>query len=541
MTMNHFGISKQKKPDFRNRFFKHINIGFLIIMFLFFSVFSFYSKITEILFEKEKIDVFREDLTEIWFYFRAFDKDLSKFIITLDKISKWYAKWENIFVTREKELDYCLDYIKNNKDYLKKLWFSNYSELIDLISDLRWNKSELFNLLWKEKAYNYLVVLQNTNEKRPNWWFFWSFAFISIKWWHITNLEIIDSYYPDFVAYNTRIIAPERTKSFLPDRKIWFIAANKFWFTDIDGSNIKKLYEMMFNQNYQLWKLQKTVDPSLYEKLINQDIKWVIFIRSDLIEQIMPTITKKLRERQFVNASIDLIRKEYRSNKKEIYIKETKDFFDKNKVSLFKNAINKFSEIKDNQFLNIYVANTSEKFQNILQSHNLINTFSNKKIYFRDTNVSYNKVDNFVIKNIQIKNQSWKTVVDQTNDIVDISKLWSWIYNISVFYTLNVPEYYAKYIQSLEKKYWIALTARETAILALQPWFYEEPIYGMVKKRRETKSTVYFPPNVQIQNVEWELYYHENFQAPFANGLFYQMWIDTNNTTKSMQIQIEIK
>ena len=120
----------------------------------------------------------------------------------------------------------------------------------------------------------------------------------------------------------------------------------------------------------------------------------------------MPTITKKIRERQFVNASIDLIRKDYRSNKKEIYIKETKDFFDKNKVSIFKNTINKFAEIKDKQFLNIYVANTSEKFQNILQSHNLINTFSNKKIYFRDTNVSYNKVDNFVIKNIQIKDQS---------------------------------------------------------------------------------------------------------------------------------------
>jgi len=32
---------------------------------LFFSIFSFYSKITEILFEKEKIDVFKEDLTEI--------------------------------------------------------------------------------------------------------------------------------------------------------------------------------------------------------------------------------------------------------------------------------------------------------------------------------------------------------------------------------------------------------------------------------------------------------------------------------------------
>jgi hypothetical protein len=68
----------------------------------------------------------------------------------------------------------------------------------------------------------------------------------------------------------------------------------------------------------------------------------------------MPTITKKLRERQFVNASIDIIRKEYRSNKKEIYIKEIKDFFNKNKLNLFKNTIDKFSIIENNQFLNIY-------------------------------------------------------------------------------------------------------------------------------------------------------------------------------------------
>lgn len=119
----------------------------------------------------------------------------------------------------------------------------------------------------------------------------------------------------------------------------------------------------------------------------------------------MPSITKKIRERQFVNASIDLIRKDYRSNKKEIYIKETKDFFEKNKFDIFKNTINKFADIKDNQFLNIYISNTSDKFQNILKDNNLINTFSEKKAYFRDTNVSFNKVDNFVIKNIQIKNQ----------------------------------------------------------------------------------------------------------------------------------------
>jgi len=32
-----------------------------------------------------------------------------------------------------------------------------------------WNyKDEIFTLLGKDKPFNYLVILQNTNEKRPN-------------------------------------------------------------------------------------------------------------------------------------------------------------------------------------------------------------------------------------------------------------------------------------------------------------------------------------------------------------------------------------
>ncbi|MEI8252176.1 MAG: hypothetical protein WCG25_00105 [bacterium] len=57
----------------------------------------------------------------------------------------------------------------------------------------------------------------------------------------------------------------------------------------------------------------------------------MIFVRSDLIEKLIPGIKQKIRERQFLNASVDLIRKEVRGNKKEVYIKEVKDFFDKNK------------------------------------------------------------------------------------------------------------------------------------------------------------------------------------------------------------------
>jgi hypothetical protein len=148
---------------------------------------------------------------------------------------------------------------------------------------------------------------------------------------HIENLEIVDAYYPDFIAYKTRITAPDRTSTFLPDRKIGFIAGNKFGFTDIDGQNLKQLYEKMFNKDYDMKKVQQTMEPDLYNKLLHKNIKGVIFIRSDLIEKTIPGFQKKIRERQFVNASIDILRGEIKGNKKEKYIAEVKQFFADNK------------------------------------------------------------------------------------------------------------------------------------------------------------------------------------------------------------------
>jgi len=86
----------------------------------------------------------------------------------LDDIIHSYNKGENIFVTKEKEIDYCRDYIDKNKEYLKKIGFSNYDKLINFLSDLKTYQKEFFNLLGKDQPFNYLIILQNTNEKRPN-------------------------------------------------------------------------------------------------------------------------------------------------------------------------------------------------------------------------------------------------------------------------------------------------------------------------------------------------------------------------------------
>jgi hypothetical protein len=238
-------------------------------------------------------------------------------------------------------------------------------------------------------------------------------------------MEIVDSYYPDFIAYRTRIMAPDRTAPFLPDRKIGFIAGNKFGFTDIDGKNLKDLYELMFGKTYEMRKVQQTMQPDLYNKLLNQDIKGVIFVRSDLLEKILPNFKQKIRERQFLNASVDLIRKEQRGNKKELYIKEIKQYFNDHKMNILKSVINKFDSIANNQYLTMYFSNVSQEFYGLLAKNKLFNIFSPKNIYFRDMNASYNKVDGFIRKKIQIADAKNDMIIETENDIIPVEKLGS--------------------------------------------------------------------------------------------------------------------
>lgn len=200
-------------------------------------------------------------------------------------------------------------------------------------------------------------------------------------------------------------MAPEWTAPFLPDRKIGFIAGNKFGFSDIDGKNLKDLYELMFNKTFEMWKVQQTMQPDLYEKLLHQNIKGVIFIRSDLLENFFTNFKQKERERQFLNASVDLIRKEIRGNKKELYIKEIKEYFNNQKSNIIKNVVNRFDEIANRQYITMYLSNVSTGINMILNKHNLTNIFDSNYIYLRDTNVSYNKIDGFITKHVQINDE----------------------------------------------------------------------------------------------------------------------------------------
>ncbi len=530
-------ISKPVIHD-RKYYSKFIQASFVFAITFCFIVFSLYQSLTDIIFGKNKIDVFTQDLPQIALYFYTIDPQFSNFLIELDDIVQAYVKGENIMQTKTKQIEETWDYIKNNKEYIKNLWYDEYDTLLDFIADGWKYKDEVFALLGNKEAQNYLVLLQNSNEKRPNGWFFWSFAFITVQQGFIKDLKIVDAYYPDFIAYKTWLTAPDWSKPFLPERKIWFIAANKFGFTDLDGKNIKDLYELMFNKTFDMKKVKETMSPDMYNTLLHKNIKGVIFIQTDLLEFLIPWFKKEIRERQFVNASIDLIRGEIRGNKKEKYIDEVNKYFRENQNTIIKNLINKFPEVLANNLIHIYLSNASEKLNWLLQKRELTNIYNPSFIYARDTNNSFNKVDEFVQKQILIIDKNNDVVIDSTIDKVKIDSLTPGSYTMKVIYTLDVPSSYNEFIKQLEKKYEIQLTDRELWILALKP---NTSADTNQTRRRQSRSTIYFPPHANILNTQGDTLEQRYFQSPFANGLYYLIRINENHTSKTLTIQFSIK
>jgi hypothetical protein len=465
------------------------------------------------------------------------DKEFSQFLINLHNIIESYVQWENILHEKEQEIASARKYIYENKNYLAWLWFENYTTIMEFLADSWKYKDELFILLGKDTPQNYLIILQNSNEKRPNGWFFWSFAFVQVYQWRIQHLEIIDSYLPDFIGYKVWLEPPIWSQTFLPEKRVAFVAANWFGFTPIDGSNIKKLYEDVFGWNYDQERVSSMIDSDIFSLLVDKHIKWVIFIETKLLESIMPSITQKLRERQFVNAAIDIIRWESRSNKKEIYIAEVNKFFKENTLTISKHIINNFSNVIDQRSINIFLSNVSDQFYGLIQKRHLSNNYNSNHIYARDINDSYNKIDGFIQKNIQIVDDNGRIVSESDSDIIAIDELNNGRYTMFISYNLTIPNFYRDVIKSFEKKYDIELGNREKIILWLMPNVWITPEWWL---RYRTRSVVYFPMYVTIPHWQDIGFRSEFFTAPFARGWYYNMRIRDGETRKTVSIDFTI-
>lgn len=520
MTEKQFSIGKIQK---KKKWISFIQFFVYSLVFLFlFRGFSLYTSITNILFGGSPLDIFTKDLQTLSIYFLPIDKEVSHELYTLDWIVQSYMNWENIFKTKKPEIEEVRYYVINNQNHLSSLWFQRYETLMSFLSDLYDHREEVYALLWENYSYNYLIPLQNGNEKRPNGWFFGSFAFVTLSWWHIENLEIIDSYLADYIAPKSRINLPARYTQYFWEKQVWFVAGNKFWFTDMDWKNLKVLYEKAFNNDYEMDKVKEMYSGEQRKLLHDKYIKWVIFLDSNLLEELLPGFSDKMREWQFINASIDIIRGEVRGNKKELYIAEVLDYFFKNSTTIAKNLINNRDDVLNKRYIQIYLSDmfVSKEFRNMLRKNGLNTAFEWWKIYARDVNIANNKSDDFLTKRLKLYSSTWELIVSQQNEILSLTDLPVGEYQLVIDYYFFVPEAYRNFIRWLENKYNIKITPREEWILVINPVSHYD---GDIPRMWREKWMVYYPWNIEITSVEWDVENINYFQSDFAQWLNYTL------------------
>ncbi len=520
MTGKEFGIGQ---PKTKSR--KKPSILFFIYALLFliaFWCFSLYSNVTSILFWWTTLDIFTKDLQTLSIYFLPIDKEVSHELYTLDWVVQSYMQWDNVFKTKKPEIEELWMYIINHKEYLLSLWFERYERLMDFLSDMYDLREEVYDLLWENQPYNYLIPLQNWNEKRPNWWFFGSFAFVTISWWHIQDLEVIDSYLADYIAPTARIPLPARYTNYFWEKSLWFVAWNKFWFTDMDWKNLKTLYEKSFNSEYEMSKVKEMYNWKQWRLLHNKFIKWVIFIDSNLLVELLPGFQDKMREWQFINASVDIIRGEIRSNKKELYISQVLDYFFENAATIAKNLINNRDDVLDKRYIQIYLSDVSvsSEFQKMLRKNGLNTNYNPSNIYAWDVNIANNKSDWFLTKWLKLYSSTWELIKSQQNEVISLSDLPVGEYQLVLDYYFFVPEGYKNFISSLEKKYEISITNREEWILVLSPVNLYD---GNPERLWREKWMFYYPWNMIINSVEWDVTNLQYFQSDFSQWLNYAL------------------
>ncbi len=387
---------------------------------------------------------------------------------------------------------------------LLQKYFPHQAALFHQFSLLR---DDLSSLLGMESPQTYLLVLQNTAEKRPNWGFFGSFALVTLSRGKVTEVTMSDSYHPWYNTPSAKLLWPEWLEQFLPERDIYFVWANKVWFTYHDGPHIKTLYEKSYP---------------------GKTIRWVVFLRTDMFTKLLPGFEQQLRRRQYVNATVDLIRGEERRWKKELYLWSLEEYLNEHRLTLAQQLWTQLPTILEEQQINIYLDNVSGKMHTLLRRSWLTTRFEENHVYFWDSNIVFNKLDRFIEKNIELLDEQDHVIWSWTWDIVHLPELSSGlIYRFVVAYTLAVPEAYHTFIRSMNEEYNIVL------------WQREEHILG-VHHERATRGNVYFSPMFRILSIEWDISSQRTFSTPFSQNAAYETHIGENNQTNTVRIEVQV-
>ena len=153
-------------------------------------------------------------------------------------------------------------------------------------------------------------------------------------------------------------------------------------------------------------------------------------------------------------------------------------------------------------------------------------------MFFRNTNLSTNKSDGFVKKNVQLFDlTSQKILFSTENSVLDLTQLSSWNYMIQIDYDFNIPERYFNFIKKLETKYGITLWEREKFILLMSPLQDQDSYW------RKTRELIYYPPQMTFLSAEGNFKnLRKSSTDHWAQILVYDTQIEKNNTTKQVRL-----
>jgi len=330
------------------------------------------------------------------------------------------------------------------------------------------HQQELWYYLWYDAPKTYLILLQNSAEVRPNGGFYWSFVRIVVASWAIQSATIHDSYEVPFTNSWVILTLPERTNQYLGHNEATFIAGNKFGFTDRDGRVIS----------------------AIYNKTYNTQLDGIIFISTDTITRLLPQIQPQLREWQFVNAAVDLIRWSNTGFKKDLYLTSIRSYLRSHAINLFVQWLVYGDILMQPWMVQLYLPQISPWLRDTIKQLHWITDLDSHHIYLWDINQWYNKISDFVSRTVRI--QTWNQIIYETQwSIIPMSQI-SWgSYRLTVEYELSIPRRYYEYISRFEDKYQVHLTQRERHILGIEPLL-------------QYQGVVFAGSGIVLQSIDWQ-------------------------------------
>ena len=147
---------------------RSISGPFLIIMIIALVVFGMTYRIKALLFDGNKIDIVKYNLSEIAQYVSIYNPESSKIIARMDQLIQLGLSGDDILNTHTSQIESLWDDIIKEQEVLSTVGDKKYSKILTFIKDLRPSSKEVFRAIGKDQPAHYLVILQNSSEKRPN-------------------------------------------------------------------------------------------------------------------------------------------------------------------------------------------------------------------------------------------------------------------------------------------------------------------------------------------------------------------------------------